>query len=208
MAEKRLSACSHHRLRLEIAHAMVTKRKDEESQVKRVCKSQAGLSNPLGSPSPCSFPTPNTLPMTTGDECESSIADEELLFTGTGDISGIDEASSGPDISGLDADVGQSDEELTSRDSLSLSDSSLTFSSSVSDSDKQACITSDTSPLFPGSDLESKDFITSFMCLAQRHNLTYTCQADMLKLLKMVLPPPNEVPSSAHTLITQLLERG
>ena len=54
--------------------------------------------------------------------------------------------------------------------------------------------------LFQESAVGSDDFNTAFLSLAQRHNLTYSSQGDILKLLSIVLPSPSNIPSSAHVL--------
>ena len=56
-------------------------------------------------------------------------------------------------------------------------------------------------PLFPGSIVSSAHFNIAFMSLVQRHNLTYSCETDLLQLLSMVLPSPNKVPSSSSNII-------
>ena len=60
--------------------------------------------------------------------------------------------------------------------------------------------------LFPGSRIPSTHFDTVFMCFVQRHNLTYACQGDLLRLFSMVLPSPNTVPSSSFTFTRQFTD--
>ena len=62
------------------------------------------------------------------------------------------------------------------------------------------------SPLFSGSQVCSEDFKTSIMAFIQRHNLTYACQSDLLKLLSIVFPAPNQVPSSAYSLNSSFMD--
>ena len=55
-------------------------------------------------------------------------------------------------------------------------------------------------PLFPESHISAVDFNIALMSVVQRHNLTYSSQTDILKLMSMVLPTPNAVPSSSNML--------
>lgn len=60
-------------------------------------------------------------------------------------------------------------------------------------------------PLFHEPGIKNNDFNTAFMSLVQRHNLTYSSQSDILKLLSIVLPSPNNVLSSAHVLTNKFV---
>ena len=60
--------------------------------------------------------------------------------------------------------------------------------------------------LFAGSSINSRGFDVSFMSLAQRHNLTYACQDDILKLFAYALPHPNYVPSSSYGMRTKFVK--
>lgn len=59
------------------------------------------------------------------------------------------------------------------------------------------------SALFPSSPVDV--FATGVMLLCQRHNLTYACQNDILKLMSMTHPTPNTVPHSSHLLLKQFV---
>ena len=48
-------------------------------------------------------------------------------------------------------------------------------------------------PLFLGSKIPSPHFNIALISFVQRHNLSYACETDLLHLLAMVLPSPNEV---------------
>ena len=54
--------------------------------------------------------------------------------------------------------------------------------------------------LYLDSQIGVHEFHVAFMSLCQRHNLTYASQSDILKLMSMVIPTPNKVLSSAHSL--------
>lgn len=58
----------------------------------------------------------------------------------------------------------------------------------------------DSDPLFLDSEIGTHEFHVAFMSLCQHHNLTYSSQSDILKLISMVIPTPNNVLSSAHVL--------
>ena len=97
-------------------------------------------------------------------------------------------------------ELGDSDGELGSEDmGYSLSDSeSVNSEQNINEEPLDTGI-----PLFPQSHISSVDFNIAFMSLVQRHNLTYSSQTDILRLVSMVLPTPNTVPSSSGVLITK-----
>ena len=201
MAEKTLSARSQRRLRLEIARSLVAENQSQ-SRAKRICinaKPSATCptdSSPLRIGEECSIEVEGYLrPASDEDVPDEIVSDEECSGT---DVGGSTRSSDSEINSSLDSDS-PSDEEAFSLDSLSLSSGSGTLSSSVSECDEHSCSTLDSTRLFTGSEI-SKDFVTAFMSVVQRH-LTYACQTDMLKLLKIVLPPPSEVPISSRTLV-------
>ena len=55
-------------------------------------------------------------------------------------------------------------------------------------------------PLYPDSLIDTSDFQVLLMSAFQQHNLTYSCQDDLLKILSVVLPSPAKVPSSSYVL--------
>ena len=110
---------------------------------------------------------------------ESYIAGEDREGISDGELSALVTASED------DFSEGSSDEDMTS----------------VSDRGSIATGTqSEGTPLFQESSVKSEDFNTAFLSLVQRHNLTYSSQGDILKLLSIVLPSPSNIPSSAHVL--------
>lgn len=56
------------------------------------------------------------------------------------------------------------------------------------------------SPLYEGSAITIHQFDVSLSLIAQRHNLTYACQTDILRFISVLLPPPNSVRSTARSL--------
>ena len=60
-------------------------------------------------------------------------------------------------------------------------------------------------PLFPESRICSFDFSVTFSLLAQRHNLTYSSQTDLLKLISLILPTLNVLPLSSTSLINKIV---
>ena len=111
-------------------------------------------------------------------------------------------SSAGPGSEGV------SDGELSehvSEEDFSEDDFSDYSSDTMISVSEQSSVTTGTqsegSPLFPESVIRSEDFNTAFLSLVQRHNLTYSSQSDILKLLSIVLPSsPSNIPSSAHVL--------
>lgn len=59
--------------------------------------------------------------------------------------------------------------------------------------------------LYKGAMMSEYEFFVAFMSVFIHHNLTYSCAADLLKLIKQVLPIPNFVPQTPHTLIEKLV---
>ena len=55
--------------------------------------------------------------------------------------------------------------------------------------------------LFRGSLVTEEDAIVALMSLACRHRLTYACIGDVLKLVSSLLPVPNGLSVSLHTLL-------
>ena len=49
-------------------------------------------------------------------------------------------------------------------------------------------------PLYPESSIRDDSFNAVFLSLVQRHNLTYACQSDLLKLFTILLPLPSRIP--------------
>lgn len=60
--------------------------------------------------------------------------------------------------------------------------------------------------LFDNSQIDAHHFGVLFLSLAQRNNLTLASQSDILKLVQLILPIPNKVPSSHCTLQTCFVE--
>lgn len=85
-----------------------------------------------------------------------------------------------------------------------LSECSVTSEEDFSDDSKVSehrnITRSEGTPLFQNCAINSEDFNTAFLSLVQRHNLTYSSQGDILKLLSIVLPSPSNIPSSVHVL--------
>ena len=50
--------------------------------------------------------------------------------------------------------------------------------------------------LYSGSNISSKDGFVMILLFVLRHNLTYEAIADLLQLLRQILPFPNSVPTS------------
>ena len=78
-------------------------------------------------------------------------------------------------------------------DRCSLASSGITESSSVlgiDDDNEVERLQSQQhlSPLFPQADISTEAFEVAFMSLVQRHNLTYACQSDILKLFRLLHP--------------------
>lgn len=62
------------------------------------------------------------------------------------------------------------------------------------------------SSLYEGSDITTHQFDVSLSLVAQRHNLTYACQTDILRLISIILPPPNSVRSTARSLVRKFVQ--
>ena len=217
MADKRQSARTQRRRRLEIARLMVeAKRSRLESD--------------------------SSLTVETGDSMSDSESEETETtdFCGSEWEDGGDPGPSGPETyggfyadgeereetAGLEADssdegsIGDGVGSTSSAESTDFdgawsegevgpvsSTSDASFSSVCGDGgvDDVEVSCSDFVPLFGDSQLNAHHFGVLFLSLAQRHNLTVASQNDILKFLHLTLPNPNRVPSSCYTVRTQFL---
>lgn len=59
--------------------------------------------------------------------------------------------------------------------------------------------------LYNQATMSQYEFFISFMSIFNQHCLTYSCAADFLKLFGQVLPLPNFVPQTPHTLIEKFV---
>lgn len=113
------------------------------------------------------------------DSCEQSVVasrsdhDSDLSYGDPGGSGSEYELSGGELSSSSDFDIDSLSGDINAREEVSQS----------------ATLTQ--TPLFPGSRISSADFNIAFMSLAQRHNLTYSSQTDILKFLSIILPSPN-----------------
>ena len=57
-----------------------------------------------------------------------------------------------------------------------------------------------------GSDITTHQFDVSLSLVAQRHKLTYACQTDIVRLISVILPPPNSVRSTARSLVRKFVQ--
>ena len=211
MSERRLSKRSQRRLRLQVAQRL------------------AGSAVPTKKPriEPAAFPDygEDGDDSDAAPESNDQEAHRELDSEMKADSSGEDCASYGnvEDIEGGATGDDNPSESFAPQDREGVSDSDLSEHVTVTEDDDSSeddfsedssdgmisvsairSITTDTrsegTPLFQGSASKSEDFNTAFLSLAQRHNLTYSSQGDILKLLSIVLPSPSNIPSSAHVL--------
>ena len=139
----------------------------------------------------------------------SKLSDEELVSDSVELQSGSDDnfenQGSGVESDNLDSEDDYLDSYLS--DEADFSDLESDQSSSEERNPTQLVSvdepTPDHVPLYSGSHISYPDFNVAFLSLAQRHNLTYVSQTDILRLFSIVLPAPNTVPSSCHTLVNK-----
>ncbi len=63
-------------------------------------------------------------------------------------------------------------------------------------------------PLYVGSAITAHQFDVAVASIAQRHNLTYACQTDILRFMSAVLPAPNSGSTSARSLTRKFVRYG
>ena len=116
----------------------------------------------------------------------ASSESEESIDHQTGECFGSDSANEDSDVE---------DSSLSDASSFS-SDSELddTSTSSFDDSVHSHI------PLYFGSPVDANHFEVVLMSLIQKHNLTYSCQDDIIKMLSTILPSPAQIPSSSYVL--------
>ena len=97
---------------------------------------------------------------------------------------------------GIFSDQSSSDDGSDFDDTTYFSD----VSSISCDDDSTDDVLESQDPLYPDSLIDTSDFQVLLMSAFQQHNLTYSCQDDLLKILSVVLPSPAKVPSSSYVL--------
>ena len=60
-------------------------------------------------------------------------------------------------------------------------------------------------PLYAGATVTAHQFDVAVASMALRHNLSYACQTDLLRLMATILPGPNCVPSRSHALTRKFI---
>ena len=80
-----------------------------------------------------------------------------------------------------------------------MSEGSYTDTESVIFEDEQIN-SQESNPLYPKAEVDAAEFQTLLMSLIQKHNLTYSCQDDLLKIFSAILPSPAVIPSSCYVL--------
>ena len=112
------------------------------------------------------------------------------------------------DSANEDSDVEDSANDDCANEVSDVEDSNLSDASSFS-SDSERDDTSTSSfddsvhthiPLYSGSPVDANHFEVVLMSLIQKHNLTYSCQDDIIKMLSTILPSPAQIPSSSYVL--------
>lgn len=63
-----------------------------------------------------------------------------------------------------------------------------------------------TSKLYAGANISQDKFSIAFLSMFYQHGLTYSCGTDFLSFVKRVLPSPNLVIQSPHSVIEQLIK--
>ena len=125
-----------------------------------------------------------------------------------------DPAAESPSSSFLDAESFSDEKDLSSGSEFSEGSSELvsTLSDSLSEDSAPWFVPHAEEPgrqekaLFPGSSITAHDFDVSLMLFCQRHNLTYTCQNDLLRFMSVSFPTPNQVPRSSYMLLKQFVD--
>ena len=60
--------------------------------------------------------------------------------------------------------------------------------------------------LYDGSLVTTRQFHVTMASFAQRHNLSYTCQTDILKFVANTLTAPNTITSTARSLVRMFVQ--
>ena len=200
MAERKLSLRSQRRLRLEIARRLadesaLTKRQRVEVDLDPLVQHESDIGDVEHTVSEVvSFHSAH-------DEEESGCS------TYKGEALGSEVTSDNSHTDNLSVNVSDYDEaELSDgakSSSLSDAESELCGQSELSESDDELSQSLESAPLnslLPGSSVGCHEFDVALMSLCQRHNLTYACQDDIVKLMSTTYPSPNQVPHSSYLL--------
>lgn len=227
MAEKRLSKRSERRLRLQIAKRLAADISDRPSLT------VGGEGWGTSTANTDSEDSEDTQREASGDETDGEYGLLSSSHGGFDLASSESEPASSVTIRNSDLDLGDSDSEQESPVLRSSSDSDPTSDPGTSESEPELfnspglpCSDFDTTQssdseadmsvsrsqhkpaLFEDSRLSANAFDVAFMSVSQRHNLTYASQSDILKLISLVAPVPNHVPSSARTLRNKFVSYG
>ena len=223
MSERRLSKRSQRRLRLQVAQRLAGSTVSVSTKKPRIEPTTAFTDHGAEDGDDAEDQEPQREVEATADsigENRESCGDVDGAEDVEGRLSGDDNPSeSGSSAGQHRVSDGELSERVTdfSEDDKDLSEDEGDFSeeeggSSEGDFSKDDCSSNEDmiavrsvatgthGPLFQDSAVQSDDFNTAFLSLAQRHNLTYSSQGDILKLLSIVLPSPSYIPSSAHVL--------
>ena len=221
MAERKRSSRTERRLRLNIArhlaeeslaqststtaltelHSEDCKREiaDTSTAAKRYCSSEDCQLKELEIecvPREGTGSTPRLRPSTSspepsvGSESFESLCDGETYQLEESDLN---EESNLSDVSS-DSDVNDSSDDLSDVSDAEKGESMLSLSLLPRALELERA-------LYQGSPVAADEFIVGLMLLCQRHNLTYSCQNDILRLMSMMHPSPNRVPRSSHLLL-------
>ena len=201
MSERRLSKRSQRRLRLRVAQRLAGSTHAVPTKKPRIEPATSTDSEEAGDDGERDEEAGRQLEVT----ADSSSGDSESYGNeeegdGTGDDN-PSESFAGQEHEGV-SDESELSEHVTEDDSSE--DSSEDSSDGMVSVSEARSVTIGTesqgTPLYQGSAISSGDFNTAFLSLVQRHNLTYSSQGDILKLLSIVIPSPSSVPSSAYML--------
>ena len=144
----------------------------------------------------------------------ANIAIENKIYESENDTESIDSAeSSSTDITSEDVDSEgvYPDSSVQYSDSDNESDGNVSTDSNCNNTVGVVCSynleeRNSTSKLYAGANISQDKFFIAFLSMFYQHGLTYSCGTDFLSFVKRVLPSPNLVIQSPHSLIEQLIK--
>ena len=212
MADRQLSRRSERRLRMKIARQMV------EESLPAKCRCEVGdsvtasgaASSESGSENRemCGESLPADIEPLLGQDDQYSTVFSDVEFSD--DIPDVDP----PNVESCDLVLDEEDQiSSLSENSDVWSDDAFSDASLDDHSDAEVALVPSVVPrtlpledaLFPCSPISTHEFDVGFMMLCQRHNSTYACQNDLLKLLSITYPVPNQIRPSSHMLLKQFV---
>ena len=131
----------------------------------------------------------------TSDQVDSQVGQEESSSEGNSDDADDDDCSESSTISTVtDCSFYEVSDTSTENDDDATSEVTQTYTQQMG------------TALFPGSSVSANEFSAALLSIFLKHDMSYQCVSDVLKLFQYTIPSPNLLPQSHNVLIGQLIK--